>query len=98
MIHNMITHVSDKLEVFRIEGNSPVYMGVSLEVLKRLNSELSAARNTEVDVRRDSFQGIPVIPMSGSLMPVDGVYIHAKNEAEELEEEKRHPFYGRTDW
>ena len=78
---NVLTQLSDKLEVFRIDGFKPSWIGLDFNVLAQLNFELSEARGVEVNVLLTKFLEVPVISMGGPLLPADGIYIHHREES-----------------
>jgi hypothetical protein len=86
----MANYIEGKLEEFRLSGKVPAkWIGLSVEAFNQLENELRPMlRNGEdKDARLTDFLGMVLIPMSGPMMPDDGVYIHDANSPRE-----EHPF------
>ena len=72
-------YIEGKIEEFRIDGNSPLYLGLTEKAYSRLRKELLCMANVDSSdlFNLKEFLGLPVFIEARPDMPTDGVFIHA---------------------
>ena len=77
-------YIEDKVEEFRISGKTPDYIGLTESAHKKLSDEFRPKERIKMGDSDDNaliseFLGLPVVQVSGTMVPDDGVYIHPRS-------------------